>query len=111
MSYPNAGKGIEICWLFLTITGIEFNQTLSDLHLGSLPNELPAFFTESVQYKNERYSVTLPWKDSEAKNKLLNNYHSASLRFENLKRRLARDEELSNKYHSVFVQLRSLGII
>ena len=75
-----------------------------------MENDLPAFFTESVQYKNERYSVALPWKDSDAKNKLLNNYHSAALRFENLKRRLARDEELSNKYHSVFVELRSLGI-
>ena len=55
--------------------------------------------------------MALPWTDSEAKNKLLNNYHSAALRFKNLKRRLARDEELSNKYHSVFVELRSLGII
>ena len=45
------------------------------------------------------------------KTKLLNNYHSAALRFENLHWRLARDEELSNKYHSVFVELRSLGII
>ena len=55
--------------------------------------------------------MALPLTDSEAKNKLLNNYHSAALRFKNLKRRLARDEELSNKYHSVFVELRSLGII
>ena len=55
--------------------------------------------------------MALPWTDSEAKNKLLNNYHSAALRFKNLKRRLARDEELSNKYHSVFVELWSLGII
>ena len=38
--------------------------------------------------------MALPWTDSEAKNTLLNNYHSAALRFENLKRRLARDEEL-----------------
>ena len=33
----------------------------------SVENDLPAFFTESVKYKNERYSVALPWTDSEAK--------------------------------------------
>ena len=48
---------------------------------GSVENDLPAFFTESVQYENERSSVAVPCKDSEAKNKLLNNYHSAALRF------------------------------
>ena len=73
----------------------------------SVENDLPAFFTKSAQYKNECYSVALPWKDSETKNKLLNNYHKAALQFENLKQRLAHDEELPNKYHSVFVDLRS----
>ena len=77
----------------------------------SIMTDLPAFFTELVQYENERSSVALPCEDSEAKNKLLNNYHSAALRFENIKWRSARDEEVSNKYHSVFVELRSLGII
>ena len=47
----------------------------------------------------------------EAKNELVNNYNSAALLFENLKRRLAGDEELPNKYHSIFVEVRSLGII
>ena len=111
-SPPTAGNGgsckdIQDFWSLESI-GID---TPISIMTGSVENDLPAFFTESVQYKNERYSVALPWTDSEAKNKLLNDYHSAALRFENLKRRLARDEELSNKYHPVFVELRSLGII
>ena len=111
-SPPTAGNGgsskdIQDFWSVESI-GID---TLISIMTGSVENDLPAFFTESVQYKNERYSVALPCTDSEANNKLLNNYHSAALWFKNLKRRLVRDEELSNKYHSVFVELRSLGII
>ena len=102
-SPPTAGnccscKDIQDFWSLESI-GID---TPISIMTGSVENDLPAFFTESVQYKNKRYSVALPWTNSEAKNKLLNNYHSAALQFENLKRRLARDEEFSNKYHSVY---------
>ena len=100
-------KNIQDFW---SLESLEIDTLLS-IMTGSVENDLPAFFTESAQYKNKRYSVALPWTDSEAKNKLLNNYHSAALRFEHIKRRLAHDEELSNKYHPVFVELRSLGII
>ena len=107
-SSPTAGNGgsckdIQDFW---SLESIGINTPIS-IMTGSVENDLPAFFTESVQYKNERYCVAPPWTDSEAKN----NYHSAAFQFVNLKRRLARDEELSNKYHSVSVELRSLGII
>ena len=93
-SPPTAGNGgsckdIQDFWSLKSI-GID---TPISIMTGSVENDPPAFFTELVQYKNERYSVALPWRDSEAKNKLLNNYNSAALRFANLKRRLARDEE------------------
>ena len=106
-SPPTAGNG-GLCKDipdFLSVESIGIDTPIS-IMTGSVENDLPAFFTESVQYKNERYSVALPWTDSQAKNKLLNNYHSAALWFANLKRRLARDEERSNKYHTVFVELR-----
>ena len=39
--------------------------------------------------ENKRYFGALPWKDKEAKDKPLNSYQGAVLRFEHLKRRLA----------------------
>ena len=68
----------------------------------SVEYDLPTFFTESVQYENERYSVALPWKNNEAIKKLLNNHHSAALWCKSLKQRLMRDKELSNKHQGVF---------
>ena len=66
---PTAGNGgsckdIQDFWSLESI-GID---TPISIMTGSLGNDLSAFFTESVQYKNERYSVALPWTDSEAKN-------------------------------------------
>ena len=111
-SPPTAGNGGSCRDIhdFWSLESIGIDAPIS-IMTGSVENDLTAFFTESVEYRNECYSGVLPGKDSKAKNKLVNNYHSATLQFENLKRRLARDEELPNKYHSVFVELRSLGFI
>ena len=103
----SAKKSVHDFW---SLESIGIDAPVSAM-MGSVRNALPAFFTKSINYADKRYSVALPWRSDEAKYNLLSNFYSATVRFNSLKRRLSRDQSLSNQYHSVFVELRCLDII
>ena len=60
-SPPTAGNGGSCKDIrhFWSLESIEIDVPISIMTC-SVENDLPASFTESVQYKNERYSVALP---------------------------------------------------
>ena len=56
-------------------------------------------FQETVQFKNGRYEVALPWKDSH--HILPDNYQLRLNRFDGLLRRLQQDKDILCEYDSV----------
>ena len=88
-SPPTAGNGVRPCsdvhdFWSLRSRGIDASvSSMTD----SVDLVVEGKSSKTNEYK--RYSGALPWKDKEAKDKPLNNYQGAVLRFERLKRRLA----------------------
>lgn len=59
-------------------------------------------FESTVQFVDDRYEVTLPWKDEFAKERLMNNEGSARKRLSKLMIKLDKDKELKKEYQKVF---------
>ena len=78
--------------------------------VGIAENEISIYenFTRKIEFKDGRYSVELPVKESHP---VLPNYTLCKKRLENLKRRLDDDEELKRKYEKVFKEQLDCGII
>ena len=67
-------------------------------------------FLETVNFKDGRYVVELPWKDSEH-NRLLDNKKLAQVRLDNLSRRFAKDPGLQERYDKVLCEMEDIGVI
>ena len=66
-------------------------------------------FQETVQFKNGRYEVALPWKDSHRI--LPNNYQLSLNRLDGLLRRLQQDNDILREYDSVIKTQIQQGIV
>ncbi|GFT77357.1 DUF1758 domain-containing protein, partial [Nephila pilipes] len=66
-------------------------------------------FKETVEFKNGRYIVQLPFRKSY--NELSNNYSLAKQRFQNLWRRFGRDSELYQQCREIILDYTEQGII
>ena len=65
--------------------------------------------TETVQFKDGRYKVTLPWKDSHPV--LPDNYQLSPHRLQGLLRRLRQDTNVLQEYDSVIKTQIQQGIV
>lgn len=63
---------------------------------------------DSIKYKDGRYHVGLPWKDS---SKLRDNRYQAQKRLDGLGKKLDRDPHLKQKYGEVFNELIEKGVV
>ena len=71
-------------------------------------------FNRSVTFENDRYVVSLPWKQSEqgcVGQKLLNNVSLARKRLDSLSKRLSRDPALEQRYHVAVHEMEDSGVI
>ena len=66
-------------------------------------------FTQTVQFKNGHYEVSLPWKNSHPM--LPDNYLLSKKRLEGLVKRLRHDPEVLKEYDSIIQSQRSQGIV
>ena len=66
-------------------------------------------FTQTVQFKNGRYEVSLPWKSSHPM--LPDNYLLSKKRLDGLVKRLRHDPEVLREYDSIIQSQRSQGIV
>jgi len=66
-------------------------------------------FTQTVQFKNGRYVVSLPWKSSHSM--LPDNYLLSKKRLEGLVKRLRHDPEVMKEYDSIIQSQQSQGIV
>ena len=73
-------------------------------------DSVQAHFTASVTRSEDRYSVSLPWKEG-MKPKLLSNRACAAKRLQSLSLRLNRDEELRAAYDTFFLDMLKQGIV
>ncbi|XP_064653106.1 uncharacterized protein LOC135503461 [Lineus longissimus] len=67
-------------------------------------------FTETVEFKDDRYVVRLPWKEG-AKPSLLNNRNLAEGRLQSLNCKLSKNPVLRGRYDEALVELETLGIV
>lgn len=68
-------------------------------------------FNQSIQYKDGRYEVALPWKEGTSHPNLLNNEQQARNRLSNLTRKLASDPPLKARYDEVLSEMERDEII
>ena len=68
-------------------------------------------FNNSVQFDEGRYTVSLPWKNEEVKQSLLDNQKLAKSRLDHLTCRLVKDPDLEARYHEVFCGMQKEGVI
>ena len=59
-------------------------------------------FKESVKYRDGRYEVALPWKQSSVVSKLVNNERMVRSCLNSLQRKLSQDPELQFRYNEAF---------
>lgn len=67
-------------------------------------------FEKSVKFKDERYEVALPWKQS-GQNDIVNNEGLATHRLNSLSRKLSKDPELAKQYDEVLCEMENNGVI
>ena len=68
-------------------------------------------FNNSVQFDEGRYTVSLPWKNEEVKQFLLDNQKLAKSRLDRLTCRLVKNPDLEARYHEVFCGMQKEGVI
>ena len=68
-------------------------------------------FNNTVEFKEGRYEVSLPWKENLKPDQLLNNEKLAQQRLKSLSRKLARDPELEHRYNEALSQMEESRII
>ena len=67
-------------------------------------------FKASVKKEEDRYTVSLPWKEG-GREKIVSNKFSAMTRLQSLKNRFAKDPELGQRYHEVISTMWKEGMI
>ena len=85
----------------------------SDSSLGSRDNVVLENFNKSIRYchSEQRYEVSLPWKDDPGPSELLNNATIARSRLKSLGKHLDKNPELKLTYNAVFTDMENTGII
>lgn len=68
-------------------------------------------FNKTVQYKDGRYEVALPWKKGEKVAELLNNKKEAQIRLQGLSRKLDKDPFLKSCYNNALSEMEVNGVI
>ena len=68
-------------------------------------------FNDSIQFKDGRYEVALPWKQGSSLPRLLDNDKQARIRLKNLMRKLNNDPPLKARYDSALREMETNGVI
>lgn len=68
-------------------------------------------FNETIQFKDGRYEVALPWKQGPYVPELMDNERTARARLSSLSRRLNRDPNLRSSYDQVLEEMERQGMI
>ena len=68
-------------------------------------------FDKSIQFKDGRYEVGLPWKQGSQVPKLKDNRSQAQVRLQSLSRKLSRDPSLKSRYDSVLQEMECSKVI
>ena len=68
-------------------------------------------FNKTIKYVDNKYEVSLPWKDDNCKHDLINNESQAMKSLVRLNCRLNKNVQLKENYAKVFDEYESLGII
>ena len=68
-------------------------------------------FSDTVNFSDGRYEVSLPWKDSCGGRQLMNNEKLAKKRLDSLSRKLAKDTVLKKRYDEALEEMEVNGVI
>ena len=82
---------------------------LESLGVDSKTDSVLEEFTQTVQFKNGRYEVSLPWKNLHPT--LPDNYQLSNRRLDGLIKRLRHDPEVLREYSSIINSQRRQGIV
>lgn len=82
-----------------------------ELEPDSLPDSaILQKFNDSIDFKDGRYSVSLPWKTKEHADSLQNNFDSAKKRLQSLSRKLEKQPKLKEQYNAALQEMVDTGV-
>ena len=74
-------------------------------------NDFILTFENEIEYENGRYHFSIPWRNIEPRERLLDNHNLAKYRLDRLSSKLFKDQDLKKGYHNVIEQMVNAGIV